>query len=185
MALGGGPGGDEAVPGPSTAHVARASAAASVVGAVSSIDSLSSVVFVASPATTDQVLTTAEVVVRGDVRMSITRIQVLLQSTSAEPIAVRTVGPMSLDWHRDGPRRIPFVVAMPLPDPRPSGPAVVQIVAYDSEGRVRGVFVRRIQIGARVDPSYGDVTRRPSTGEDGLMGGITFGSNLGWQSDGR
>ena len=149
------------------------------------MDRLSSVVFVASPGTTDQVLTTADVVVRGDVRMGITRIQVLLQSTSAEPIVARTVGPMILDWHRDGPRRIPFVVSLPLPDPRPSGPAVVQIVAYDIEGRVRGVFVRRVQVGARMDPTYGEVARRPATGEDGLMGGITFGSNFGWRSDGR
>jgi hypothetical protein len=184
VALAGGRGDGEAVTAPSLAEASRASAAAPVVGTISKIDPPRSVIFLDSPATTDQV-TTAEVVVRGDVRMDIAGIQVLLESSRGEPIVGRPVGPMSLDWHRDGPRRIPFVVALPLPDPRPSGPAVVQIVAFDDEGRVRGMFVRLIQIGARLDPTYGDATRRPSTGEDGLMGGITFGSNFGWRSDGR
>ena len=174
-----------AVPTPSAAPVPRASAAAPVVGAVSSIDPLSSVVFLTSPAKTDQVLTTDDVVVRGDVRMGIARIQVLLQSRSAEPIVVQSVGPMDLDWHRDGPRRVPFDVALHLPDPRPSGPAVVQIVAYDAAGHARGVFVRRIQIGALVDPTSGSGAMRPPKGEDGLMGGITSGTNFAWLSDGR
>jgi hypothetical protein len=185
VAVAGGALDPKAAPSPSAAQAPRASGAAPVVGAVSSIDPLSSVVFLASPATTDQVLTTADVVIRGDVRMGIARVQILLQSRSAEPIVVRTVGPMNLDWHRDGPRRAPFDVTLPLPDPRPSGPAVVQIVAYDISGRARGVFLRRIQIGALVDPTYGTGAMRPPTGEDGLMGGITSGTNFAWLSDGR
>jgi hypothetical protein len=172
----------DAVPPSSATQVPRASGAAPVAGAVSSIDPLSSVVFLSSPATTDQVLTTATVVIRGDVRMGIARIQVLLQSRSAEPIVVQTVGPMNLDWHRDGPRRVPFDLALALPDPRPSGPAVVQIVAYDAAGHARGIFLRRILIGALVDPTYGSGAMRPPTGEDGLMGGITSGTNFAWQA---
>ncbi len=185
VAVAGGVLNPEAAPAPSTAQVLRSSDVAPVVRAVSSIDPLSAVVFLAAPATTDQVLTSADVVIRGDVRMGIARIQVLLQSRSAEPIVVQNVGPMNLDWHRDGPRRVPFDVALPLPDPRPSGPAVVQIVAYDAAGHARGVFLRRIQIGTLVDPTYGNGAMRPPTGEDGLMGGITSGTNFAWLSDGR
>jgi hypothetical protein len=175
----------EAVPSPSPAVVAEASSEVPVDAATSSIDRLSSVVFLESPATTDQVITTAAVVVRGDVRTGIERVQVLLQSRNAEPIVVRTFGPMNVDWHRDGPRRIPFVVTLPLSDLRPSGPMVVQLVAYDAAGRARGVFLRRVQVGPLIDPTYGNGAARPRTGEDGLMGGITSGTNFAWQADGR
>ena len=185
VAVAGGLDGSEAAPAPSIAQVPRASDAAPVAGAVSSIDPSSSVIFLESPATTDQVITSAAVVVRGDARAGIERLQVLLQSRGAEPIVVRTFGPMNVDWHRDGPRRIPFVVTLPLADPRPSGPIVIQLVAYDAAGHARGVFLRRVLVGELVDPTYGNGATRPPTGEDGLMGGITSGTNFAWQSDGR
>ena len=153
--------------------------------AAASIDRLSSVIFLASPATTDQVITTASVVVRGDVRTGIERVQVLLRSRNAQPLVVRTFGPMNVDWHRDGPRRIPFVVTLPLAEQRPSGPMVVQLVAYDAAGHARGVFLRRVRVGALIDPTFGNSAARPPTGEDGLMGGITYGTNFAWRSDGR
>jgi hypothetical protein len=185
VAVAGGEASGDAVPASSPAQVAGTSAEVPAVGGVSSIDRLSSVVFLESPAATDQVITSAAVVVRGDVRAGIERLQVLLQPRGAEPIVVRTFGPMNVDWHRDGPRRIPFVVTLPLADPRPSGPIVVQLVAYDAAGRARGVFLRRVQVGSLVDPTYGNGAARPPTGEDGLMGGITTGTNFAWQSDGR
>jgi hypothetical protein len=185
VAVAGGPMSGDAVPTPSSARVSGASAEVSVAAATSSIDPLSSVVFLDSPATTDQVITTAAVVVRGDVQTGIARVQVLLQSRNAEPLVVRTFGPMNVDWHRDGPRRIPFVVTLPLSGRRPSGPMVVQLVAYDAAGHARGVFLRRVQVGALIDPTYGSGAARPPTGEDGLMGGITSGTNFAWQAEGR
>jgi hypothetical protein len=177
----------DADPAPSAAAVARASVpvSVSVEGSPSSDDRLSSVIFVDAPAITDQVITTSAVVVRGDVRAGVARLQVLLQSRSAEPMVVRTVGALSVDWDRDGPRRIPFIVPLELPDPRPSGPAVVQLVAYDLAGHARGVFLRRIVIGALVDPTFGGGAWDPPTGEDGLMGGITTGTSFDWLADGR
>jgi hypothetical protein len=175
----------QAAPSPPPTGVAEASPAVPAAAAASPIDRLSSVIFLESPSTTDQVITTASVVIRGDVRTGIERVQVLLQSRTAEPIVVRTIGPMNVDWHRDGPRRIPFVVTLPLADERPSGPMVVQLVAYDAAGHARGVFLRRIQIGALIDPTFGSGAMRPPTGEDGLMGGITSGTNFQWLSDGR
>ena len=185
VAVAGGAVNRDAVPSASPAVVADASSAAPVAAAASPIDRLSSVIYLESPTTTDQVITTASVVVRGDVRTGIERVQILLQSRNAEPLVVRTFGPMNVDWHRDGPRRIPFVMTLPLSDERPTGPMVVQLVAYDAAGHARGVFLRRIQIGALVDPTYGNGAMRPPTGEDGLMGGITSGTNFAWLSDGR
>jgi hypothetical protein len=185
-AVAGGALASKAGPAPSAAAVAQASVPVSVEGSsTSTIDRLSSVINLDAPATTDQLITTSAVVVRGDVRAGVARLQVLLQSRSAEPMVVRTVGALSVDWDRDGPRRIPFVVPLDLPDPRPSGPAVVQLVAYDTAGHARGVFLRRILIGALVDPTYGDGSARPPTGEDGLMGGITSGTSFSWKADGR
>ena len=176
----------EAGPAPSAAAVARASVPVSVADSSSlSTDRLSSVIYLDTPATTDQVITTSAVVIRGDVRAGIARLQVLLQSRTAEPMVVQTVGALSMDWDRDGPRRIPFIVPLELPDPRPSGPAVVQLVAYDLAGHARGVFVRRIVIGSLVDPTFGGGAWDPPTGEDGLMGGITTGTSFDWVSDGR
>ena len=169
---------------PPSARPAEPSAGVPVAGAASSIDPMSSVIFMDAPATTDQVITTAALVVRGDLRVGIARLQVLLQSRSAQPIVVRTIDSLAVDWRRD-PRRIPFAVTLPLPDPRPAGPVVVQIVAYDAEGHARGVFLRRVQVGARLDPKYGDGSVRPPTGEDGMMGGITSGTNFAWLTDGR
>jgi hypothetical protein len=177
----------EAGPSPSPVVVAEASSAvpADAAASASPIDRLATVIFLESPATTDQVITTAAVVVRGDVRTGIERVQVLLQSRNAQPLVVRTVGPMNVDWHRDGPRRIPFVVTLPLSDVRPTGPMVVQLVAYDAAGHARGVFLRRVQVGPLIDPTYGNGAARPPTGEDGLMGGITSGTNFAWQADGQ
>lgn len=185
VAVTGGSPNREAIPSPPSAVPAEASTTVPKASAVSPIDRMSSVIFLESPTTTDQVITTAAVVVRGDVRTGIERVQVLLQSRTAEPIAVRTVGPMSVDWHRDGPRRIPFVVTLPLSDERPSGPVVVELVAYDAAGHARGSFLRRVQVGALIDPTFGAGAMRPPTGEDGLMGGITSGTNFAWLSDGR
>ena len=73
-------------------------------------------------------------------------------------------------------------MTVPLPDPRPSGPAVVQIVTYDVSGRAQGVLLRTIQIGAMFNPSRRGLPGRPSLGEDGLIGGIPIDTN--WSPDG-
>ena len=138
-----------------------------------------------SPGTINQLITTHDVVVRGYLQEGTGRVQVLLQSRGAEPIVVRTVEPMMLPDRRGRVLPPQFVVTLPLPDPRPSGPAVVQIVAYDGSGRARDMLLRPIQIGALLDPTYGDGSRRPPTGEDGLMGGITSGTNFAWLEDDR
>lgn len=111
-----------------------------------------------SPARANQVITTRDLVVRGHVRESSWRVQVVLQSRSAEPIVVRTGGPMTLPGDRERSPGRTFIVTLPLPEPRPSGPAVVQLVAYDASGRAQDVVLRVIQIGAVVGAASGAET---------------------------
>jgi hypothetical protein len=112
------------------------------------------------------VVTTTAVVIRGQVPRDAGRLQILLQTRAATPIVVVTAEPMSAartGWH-EAPAT--FAADLALPDPRPTGPAVIQIVSYDQRGRARDVLLRPIIIG--------QVARRP-IGEDGLLGGIVFG----------
>lgn len=108
-----------------------------------------------SPARANQLITTRDLVVRGHVREPSWRVQVVLQSRSAEPIVVRTGGPMTRPGDRDRSPGRTFIVTLPLPDPRPSGRAVVQIVAYDARGRAQEVVLRAILIGELLGPVSG------------------------------
>jgi hypothetical protein len=134
-------------PGPSRAVAASA--------AVPSLDPAFADVVVTSPAQANQVITTRDLVVRGHVRESTWRVQVVLQSRSAEPIVVRTGGPMTRPGDRDRSPGRTFIVTLPLPEPRPSGPAVVQVVVYDTSGRAQDVVLRTIQIGELLGPVSG------------------------------
>jgi len=134
-------------PGPSSRVAASA--------AIPSLDPAFADVVVTSPARANQVITTRDLVVRGHVRESSWRVQVVLQSRGAEPIVVRTGGPMTRPGDRDRSPGRTFIVALPLPDPRPSGPAVVQVVVYDTSGRAQDVILRAIQIGAVLGPASG------------------------------
>jgi len=147
VALGGGAEDDRAEtalappasPGPSS----RAAASA----AAPSLDPAFADVAVTSPARANEVITTRDLIVRGHVRESSWRVQVVLQSRSAEPIVVRTGGPMTKPGDRDRSPGRTFIVTLPLPEPRPSGPAVVQVVVYDTSGRAQDVVLRAVQIG--------------------------------------
>jgi hypothetical protein len=159
VALAGGAAGDEA-----RADVAAAvpSAGSSVVvapsAAVPSLDPAWADVVVTWPARAGQVIRTSDLVVRGHVRESSWRVQVVLQYHSTEPIVVRTGGPMTRPGDRDRSPGRTFIVTLPLPDPRPSGPVVVQVVVYDTSGRARDVVLRPIRIGAVLDPASGAET---------------------------
>jgi hypothetical protein len=112
-------------------------------------------VVMTSPARPNEVISTRDLVVRGHVRDPSWRVQVVLQSRSAEPIVVRTGGPMTRPGDRDRNPGRTFIITLPLPDPRPSGPAVVQVVAYDARGRAQDVVLRTIQIGELLGPVSG------------------------------
>jgi hypothetical protein len=154
-ALAGGGVDGEAITGPPPAVSAEPPTPAVPAGDAPRSRRAASALVVSSPAAANQEITTHEVVVRGHVRESSWTVQVVLQSRSAEAIVVRTGGPMTLPGDRDrSPGRI-FAVPLPLPDPRPSGPAVVQVVAYDATGRAQDVVLLPIQIGALLGPASG------------------------------
>jgi hypothetical protein len=115
--------------------------------AIPSLDPAFADVVVTSPARANQVITTRDLVVRGHLRESTWVVQVVLQSRSAEPIVVRTGGPMTRPGDRDRSPGRTFSLVLPLPDPRPSGPAVIQVVAYDDSHRAQDVVLRAVQIG--------------------------------------
>ena len=123
--------------------------------AIPSLDPAQADVVMTSPARPNEVISTRDLVVRGHVRDSSWRVQVVLQSRSAEPIVVRTGGPMTRPGDRDRSPGRTFIITLPLPDPRPSGPAVVQIVAYNASGRAQDVVLRAIVIGELLGPVSG------------------------------
>lgn len=105
-------------------------------------------------------ITTLDIVVRGSVRDAVGRVLVVLQARGSVPIVVATTEPMNAtrtSWS-DAPES--FAARLRLPDPRPTGPAVIQIVTYDQRGRAQDVLLRPIIIGS--------VAR---LGEDGLGSG--------------
>ena len=123
--------------------------------AVPPLDHAFATVVVTSPSRANRVITTRDVVVRGHVREPSWRVQVVLQSRSAERIVVRTGGPMTRPGDRDRSPGRTFIVTLPLPDPRPSGPAVVQVVVFDASGRAQGMLLRAIVIGELLGPVSG------------------------------
>jgi len=143
----------------------------------------SSIILLDWPATSTSVVTTRDLVVRGHVPEGSGHIVVMLESKSPERMIVVTVNPTRLpDGELHGMSA--FLATVQLPAPRPTGPAVVHVIAFDADGTATEILLRTVQIGALIDPTYGDGSARPPTGEDGLMGGIPYGTNFSWQADG-
>jgi hypothetical protein len=136
-----------------------------------------------SPREANAVITTRDVEVRGRVREGAGPIVVMLESSSPDRMIVITVYPVRLPDSGDGSHTSEFIGTLRLPDPRPTGPAVVHVIAFDPSGTATDIMLRTIRIGAVLDPTYGAEAARPPTGEDGLMGGIPFGTNFSWVGD--
>jgi len=104
----------------------------------------------------------------------------MLESSGGKPIAAAAIDPTGHghgDW-------IPFESRFRLAIPRPGGDMTLFIIAVDGDGIPIDAIRRRFTIGAivdiparlRSDPSGDGFSR--SNGEDGLMGGIPFGTNF-------
>jgi hypothetical protein len=141
------------------------------------------VVVLDTPSEANAVITTLGIEVRGRVREGGGPVVVMLESSTADRLIVVTVYPVRLPDSGGAPTSA-FIGTLPIPDPRPIGPAFVRILGFDASGTAAHVVVRPIRIGALLDPTYGDGSERPPTGEDGLMGGITSGTNFAWRADG-
>ena len=67
-----------------------------------------------------------------------------------------------------------FTVVLQLPEPRPIGPAVLQVRRVDALGRAELLVERPLVIGPLAfAPAQ---VARPPLGEDGLIGGLVFGT---------
>jgi hypothetical protein len=182
VALVGGGIGTEEVAHPSTPAAAAGSSLGTRTAAAP--DTASAAIFLDTPATSSAVITTRDLVVRGRVRPGMGPVQVMLESAGSQMV-VRTVDPATLPADQDRSQRPAFFAILPVPTPRPIGPAVVHVIAYDATGQAQEIVVRTIEIRDLLDPTYGDEAARPPTGEDGLMGGIPFGTNFAWMADDR
>jgi len=189
-AIAGGHSGNDAAPSAAadaTAHAATSSAepaGATGRGRFDKDDILTPVVVLETPSEANAIISTRGIEVRGRVREGGGPVVVMLESSTAERLIVVTVYPVRVPDPGGSAPTSAFIGTLPIPDPRPLGPAFVRVLGFDASGTSAHVVVRPIQIGAVLDPTYGDGSDRPPTGEDGLMGGITSGTNFAWRADG-
>lgn len=137
--------------------------------------STSPLIILEHPAVDLEVITTRDLVVRGHLDGGTGPVRVALDVGSARPLAVKTVGPMTVPWDDDRDLRPSFTVTLPIAGPRPGGTMVVQVVAYDFEGVPQDVLRRRVRIGSIGAPEWSRDGRRERTrrlGDDGLVGAI-------------
>ena len=127
------------------------------------------------PARRGDVVTTRELIVRGRVARTAGEVRIMLESRGGKPVATAAIDPIGYghgDW-------IPFESRFRLEMPRPAGDMTLFIVAVDGAGIPIDAVRRRFTIGAIIDISAVTGGRRSrSNGEDGLMGGIPFGTNV-------
>ena len=142
------------------------------------------VVVLETPSEPNAVISTLGIEVRGRVREGGGPVVVMLESSTAERLIVVTVYPVRVPDPGGSAPTSAFIGTLPIPDPRPLGPAFVRVLGFDASGTSATVVVHPIRIVAVLDPTYGDGSARPPTGEDGLMGGITSGTNFAWKADG-
>jgi hypothetical protein len=125
-------------------------------------------------------VTTRELIVRGRVARSASQVRIILESRGGKPIATAAIDPTGFghgDW-------IPFESRFRLAFPRPGGDLTLFLIAIDENGIPIDAIRRRFTVGAILDiPAGGESTgrwvgRSGSNGEDGLMGGIPFGTNV-------
>ena len=124
------------------------------------------------PARRGDIVTTRELIVRGRVAQTAGEVRIMLESRGGKPVATADIDPIGYghgEW-------IPFESRFRLEMPRPAGDMTLFIVAVDGDGIPIDALRRRFTIGAIIEiPAVG---RSRSNGEDGLMGGIPFGTNV-------
>jgi hypothetical protein len=109
-------------------------------------------------------ITSQDIEVSGYLASGTGPVLAVLETAEGEWLAGRSVGPMTLGRPGDDPMPR-FALTLTLPDPRPLGPLVVRVIAFDLDGDPLETRGRPIVIG--------EIVRR-EIGEDGLMGGLPF-----------
>ncbi len=133
------------------------------------------------PARRDELVTSREIVIRGRVARGVGQVWIMLESRGGKPIATNAIDPTGMPRGDMIPFESRFQVAMS----RPAGSMMVVVVAIGADGLPVDAIRRRFELGAIVDiparVATGIVSGSGSRGEDGVMGGIPFGTNfLGW-----
>jgi hypothetical protein len=152
-------------------------------GASAPLRSERDIITLEAPAHANASIATRAIVVRGFLQAGTARVQVLLQSRTAGAVAIDMAEARSQPHGGVGGSRLAFEAVLDLPEPRPFGPAVLQLVAYDRVGRARDMLLVPIQIGASTADSPLLTEMRTTTGEDGMMGGIVFDRSFTGEGD--
>lgn len=106
------------------------------------------VLVLASPAEAGLIVTTRELVVQGYLDIAAGSVRVTLEARGNRVIDDATIAPPLAFVERPTlDRHARFEVRFGLPNPRPNGRMVVQVVAYDTEGRMLGVIRRPFVVG--------------------------------------
>ena len=96
------------------------------------------------PARRDEVVTTRDIIVRGQVSTGVAELWVMLESRGGKPLESHVIDPTGAS--RGGMR--PFESRFQPTMHRPAGSVVVFVVAVDGGGTPIGAVRRRIQLGA-------------------------------------
>ena len=105
-------------------------------------------IVLASPAEAGMTITTRELVVQGFVQVGADTIRVTLEARGNRVIDDATIRPaLALAESPSTVRHPQFQVHFGLPNPRPNGRMIVQVAAYDRDGRILDVIRRPIRVG--------------------------------------
>lgn len=106
----------------------------------------------ASPARAGITITTRDLLVRGFLRVPTESIVITLEARGNRVIDAATIRPAMAPYTGpilQHPSR--FAVRFGLPNPRPNGRMIVQVVAYDGDGRIVDVLRRPFEVGPLLD----------------------------------
>lgn len=111
-------------------------------------------IVLASPADAGMTVTTRALQVRGYVEAAADTVRVTLEARGNRIIDDATVRPRLAFGERPEANRHPwFEVEFGLPNPRPNGRMIVQVMAYDREGNLLDVVRRPFRVGVVLDGS--------------------------------
>jgi hypothetical protein len=105
-------------------------------------------IVLASPAEAGMTITTRELVVEGYVQAGAETVRITVEARGNRVIDDATIAPVLAFAERPSrDRHLQFQVQFGLPNPRPNGRMIVQVAAYDRDGRVLDVIRRPIRVG--------------------------------------
>ncbi len=105
-------------------------------------------IVLAVPAEAGMTITTRDLEVRGYLKGGVATVRVTLEARGNRIIDDATIEPATAFGERPTVERHPqFTVRFGLPNPRPNGRMIVQVAAYDRDGRILDVIRRPFRVG--------------------------------------